>query len=68
MNESRSTIIADYRTASTAAQRATETVRASLTAYSGTEQNNRRIREIQQRTGDALQSSDRARQRVGQHH
>ena len=24
--------------------------------------------EIQQRTGDALQSSDRARQRVGQHH
>ena len=68
LNESRSTIIADYRTASTAAQRATETVRASLTAYSGTEQNNRRIREIQQRTGDALQSSDRARQRVGQHH
>ena len=68
LNESRSTIIADYRTASTAAQRATETVRASLTAYSGTEQNNRRIREIQQRTGDALQSSDRARQRAGQHH
>ena len=68
LNESRSTIIADYRTASTAAQRTTEAVRASLTAYSGTEQNNRRIREIQQRTGDALQSSDRARQRVGQHH
>ena len=68
LNESRSTIIADYRTASTAAQRATEAVRASLTAYSGTEQNNRRIREIQQRTGDALQSSDRARQRAGQHH
>ena len=68
LNESRSTIIADYRTASTAAQRTTEAVRASLTAYSGTEQNNRRIREIQQRTGDALQSSDRARQRAGQHH
>ena len=68
LNESRSTIIADYRTASTAAQRATEAVRASLTAYSGTEQNNRRIREIQQRTGDALQSSNRARQRAGQHH
>jgi hypothetical protein len=66
LNESRSTIIADYRTASTAAQRTTEAVRASLTAYSGTEQNNRRIREIQQRTGDALQSSDR--QRDGQHH
>ena len=44
LNESRSTIIADYRTASTAAQRTTEAVRASLTAYSGTEQNNRRIK------------------------
>ena len=68
LNESRSTVIADYRAATAAAQRTTEAVRASLTAYSGTEQNNRRIREIQQRTGDALQSSDRARQRVGQHH
>jgi hypothetical protein len=68
LNESRSTIIADYRTASTAAQRTTEAVRASLTAYSGTEQNNRRIREIQQRTYAALQSSDRSARRDGKDH
>ena len=68
LNESRSTIIADYRTASTAAQRTTEAVRASLTAYSGTEQNNRRISEIQQGTYAALQSSDRSARRDGKDH
>jgi hypothetical protein len=61
LNESRSTIIADYRTATTAA-------RASLAAYSDPESNHRRIREIQQRTGEALQSVERARQRVDQYH
>ena len=68
LNESRSTVIADYRAATAAAQRATETARASLTAYSGTEQNNRRIREIQQRTYAALQSSDRSARRDGKDH
>lgn len=68
LNESRSTIIADYRTATTAAQRATETARASLTAYSDPESNHRRIREIQQQTGAVLQSVERASQRVDQYH
>ncbi len=40
----------------------------SITAYSGTEQNNRRIREIQQRTYAALQSSDRSARRDGKDH
>lgn len=68
LNESRSTIIADYRTATTAAQRATETARASLTAYSDPESNHRRIGEIQQHTGAVLQSVERASQRVDQYH
>ena len=68
LNESRSTIIADYRATTTAAQRATETARASLTAYSGAEQNYRRIRELQQQTGEALQPVERERKRAGQYH
>ncbi len=68
LNESRSTIIADYRRTSTAAQRATEAARASITAYSDPESNHRRIGEIQQRTGEALQSVERAKQRADQHY
>lgn len=68
LNESRSTIIADYRTATTAAQRATTAARASLTAYSDSESNHRRIGEIQQQTGAVLQSVERARQRADQYH
>ena len=60
LNESRSAVITDYRRTSTAAQRATEAARASLTAYSDSESNHRRIGEIQQRTGEALQSIERA--------
>lgn len=68
LNESRSTIIADYRATASAAQRATETARASLTAYSGAEQNHRRIRELQQQTGELLQSVERERKRADQYH
>ncbi|QHI18455.1 relaxase/mobilization nuclease domain-containing protein [Acinetobacter haemolyticus] len=68
LNESRSTVIADYRAATAAAQRATEAARASLAAYSGTEQNHRRIRELQQQTGEALQPVERERKRADQYH
>ena len=68
LNESRSAVITDYRRTSTAAQRATEAARASLTAYSDSESNHRRIGEIQQRTGEALQSIERAKQRADQYH
>ena len=68
LNESRSTVIADYRAATAAAQRATEASRASLAAYSGTEQNHRRIRELQQQTGEALQPVERERKRADQYH
>jgi hypothetical protein len=68
INESRSTVIADYRAATAAAQRATEAARASLAAHSGTEQNHRRIRELQQQTGEALQPVERERKRADQYH
>ncbi|MBU3141844.1 hypothetical protein KPE72_18690, partial [Acinetobacter nosocomialis] len=68
LNESRSAVIADYRAATAAAQRATETARASLTAYSGAEQNHRRIRELQQQTSEALQPVERERKRADQYH
>lgn len=68
LNESRSTIIADYRATASAAQRATEAARASLAAHSGTEQNHRRIRELQQQTGELLQSVERERKRADQYH
>ncbi|OTK98417.1 hypothetical protein B9X83_17885 [Acinetobacter nosocomialis] len=68
LNESRSTVIADYRAATAAAQRATEAARASLAAHSGTEQNHRRIRELQQQTGEALQQVERERKRADQYH
>lgn len=68
LNESRSTVIADYRAATAAAQRATEAARASLAAHSGTEQNHRRIRELQQQTGEALQPVERERKRADQYH
>ena len=68
LNESRSTVIADYRAATAAAQRATEAARASLAAYSCTEQNHRRIRELQQQTGEALQPVERERKRADQYH
>ena len=42
LNESRSTVIADYRAATAAAQRATEAARASITAHSNAEQNDKR--------------------------
>lgn len=68
LNESRSTVIADYRAATAAAQRATEAARASLAAHSGAEQNHRRIRELQQQTGEALQPVERERKRADQYH
>ncbi|MCY6989465.1 hypothetical protein OYB56_15855, partial [Acinetobacter baumannii] len=68
LNESRSTVIADYRAATEAAQRATEAARASLAAHSGTEQNHRRIRELQQQTSEALQPVERERKRADQYH
>ena len=61
LNEYRSTIITDYRTATAAA-------RASITAYSDPESNHRRIRKIQQRTGETLQSVERTKQRADQYH
>lgn len=61
LNESRSTVIADYRAA-------TATARASLKAYSDSEQNDKRIRELQQQTSDALQSLERERKRIDQDH
>lgn len=60
--------IRDYRAATAAAQRATEAARASLAAHSGTEQNHRRIRELQQQTGEALQPVERERKRADQYH
>lgn len=63
LNESRSTVIADYRAATTAAQRATEAARASLAAHSGTEQNHRRTRELLQQIDNSLQHADRERKR-----
>ncbi|MEI4767927.1 hypothetical protein MSC39_17955, partial [Acinetobacter nosocomialis] len=68
LNESRSTVIADYRAATAAAQRTTEAARASLAAHSGTEQNHRRIRELQQQTSEALQPVERERKRADQYH
>lgn len=68
LNESRSTVIANYRAATAAAQRATEAARASIAAHSGTEQNHRRIRELQQQTGEALQPVERERKRADQYH
>jgi len=68
LNESRSTVIADYRAATAAAQRATEAARASLAAHSGTKQNHRRIRELQQQTSEALQPVERERKRADQYH
>ena len=68
LNESRSTVIADYRAATAAALRATEAARASIAAHSGTEQNHRRIRELQQQTGEALQPVERERKRADQYH
>jgi len=63
LNESRSTVIADYRAATAAAQRATEAARASLAAHSGTEQNHRRTRELLQQIDNSLQHADRERKR-----
>lgn len=63
-----STVINDYRAATAAAQRATEAARASLAAHSDTEQNHRRIRELQQQTGEALQPVERERKRADQYH
>jgi len=56
LNESRSTVIADYRAA-------TEAARASLAAHSGTEQNHRRTRELLQQIDNSLQHADRERKR-----
>ncbi|EMG2563142.1 relaxase/mobilization nuclease domain-containing protein [Acinetobacter baumannii] len=63
LNESRSTVIADYRAATAAAQRATEAARASLAAHTGTEQNHRRTRELLQQIDNSLQHADRERKR-----
>ncbi|WP_171479354.1 hypothetical protein, partial [Acinetobacter baumannii] len=63
LNESRSTVIADYRAATAAAQRATAAARSSLAAHSGTEQNHRRTRELLQQIDNSLQYADRERKR-----
>lgn len=68
LNELRSTIIADYRAASAAAQRttaatqrATTAARASITTHSNTEQNDKRTRELLQQIDNSLQHADRER-------
>ena len=61
LNESRSTVIADYRAATAAAQRATEAARASITAHSNAEQNDKRTRELLQQIDNSLQYADRER-------
>ena len=63
LNESRSTVIADYRAATAAAQRATEAARASITAHSNAEQNDKRTRELLQQIDNSLQHADRERKR-----
>ena len=63
LNESRSTVIADYRAATAAAQRATEAARASITAHSIAEQNDKRTRELLQQIDNSLQHADRERKR-----
>ena len=61
LNELRSTIIEDYRAAAAAAQRATEAARASITAHSNAEQNDKRTRELLQQIDNSLQYADRER-------
>ena len=63
LNESRSTVIADYRAATAAAQRATEAATASITAHSNAEQNDKRTRELLQQIDNSLQHADRERKR-----
>ena len=63
LNESRSTVIADYRAPTAAAQRATEAARASITAHSNAEQNDKRTRELLQQIDNSLQHADRERKR-----
>ena len=63
LNESRSTVIADYRAATAAAQRATAAARASITAHSNAEQNDKRTRELLQQIDNSLQHADRERKR-----
>ena len=63
LNELRSTIIEDYRAAAAAAQRATEAARASITAHSNAEQNDKRTRELLQQIDNSLQYADRERKR-----
>ena len=70
LNESRSTVIADYRAATAAAQRATAAAQrataaatASITAHSNAEQNDKRTRELLQQIDNSLQHADRERKR-----
>ena len=63
LNESRSTVIADYRAATAAAQRATEAARASITAHSNAEQNDKRTRELLQQIDNSLQHADREKKK-----
>ena len=63
LNDVRSTVIADYRAAAAAAQRATEAARASITAHSNAEQNDKRTRELLQQIDNSLQYADRERKR-----
>jgi hypothetical protein len=58
-----STVINDYRAATAAAQRATEAARASITAHSNAEQNDKRTRELLQQIDNSLQHADRERKR-----
>ena len=67
LNESRSTVIADYRAATAAAQRATEAARASITAHSNAEQNDKRTRELLQQIDNSLQHADRKEKEMKNH-
>ena len=68
LNESRSTVIADYRAATAAAQRATEAARASITAHSNAEQNDKRTRELLQQIDNSLQHADREKKKEMKNH
>ena len=67
LNEPRSTIIEYYRGTTTAAQAATANARSSLITFAESEQEHRRIRELQQKINTEQYCSDRENPRAEQH-
>ena len=67
LNEPRSTIIGYYRGTTTAAQAATANARSSLINFAESEQEHRRIRELQQKINTEQYCSDRENPRAEQH-